>query len=150
MAITLLPDGSIKTDTVDEFLALKKRLDAGKVAPAPSIPAEVAVSASRKTAFAASPVDPRIEITETFLRVLASDKDRGVSADVVQKSLGVSKPRGMGGKMQAIKGVLNRAGFADPDQIFLWERTPIGPVWKAGPKLGDALQKISTLGAKTE
>lgn len=61
----------------------------------------------------------------------------------IQKLLGVADgARGMGGKMLAIKNLLVRLGYPELPDVVTWERTPLGAVWKAGPKLADALRDV--------
>lgn len=140
MALTLHPDGKITTDTVDEMLLLKQRLD-GQSHSQIAV-GRPAVSSSVPKASKPAP-DQRAIAASLFLNAIAGSPTKGVPAASIYAVLGVTEsPRGLGGKLLSIKGVLSRLGYQDASVVFSSARGAHGPVWKAGPRLKEAQQKL--------
>lgn len=77
-----------------------------------------------------------------FLKRVLSDKG-GTTAEDIMPILGAVSPRGLGGRMARVNSVLSELGFEKSDVYNNESRGAKGRVWKPGPKIQEAIDKVS-------
>ncbi|GAB3467172.1 hypothetical protein [Polaromonas eurypsychrophila] len=153
----------IEADTLKEALALAKEIAPQAVAkPGPvaasvnltrPVPARAQLIAPIITTNEAPDIfaefrKPRAYVNEASLaaaflsRIYEAGSD-GVESKDLMGIVGADHPRGFGAKVRPVKRVLADLGYANPENVFEWQRVHQGKesVWVPGPLIDEALEK---------
>jgi hypothetical protein len=76
-----------------------------------------------------------------FLTKVASGGRNGVMAEDLMAILGVTNPKGVGGRSVRVNNELKALGF-NPNDVFRKERNAEGRIWKPGPKMDAAIEAV--------
>jgi hypothetical protein len=90
--------------------------------------------------FEATPSRVQI-LTNNFLMAIASADADGPTTEEIMSAVDVTAGRGIGGRLVRINNFLLKAGL-NPKDVYDNRKTSEGRVWRAGPRLIDAIQVI--------
>lgn len=83
-----------------------------------------------------------VRMAEDFLFKIASGNPKGISTEDITPVLKVKAGRGIGGRCAKINRILAKYGFADSDEVYTSQRLAEGRVWRKGPKIQEAIEKL--------
>ena len=86
---------------------------------------------------------PEEKMTIAFLSALATAGPKGTSTETIMPILNVKAGRGVGGRCAKINNLLSKIGFPDSDEIYTNPRLAEGRVWRPGPRIQEALEKLN-------
>lgn len=83
------------------------------------------------------------KMVSDFLATIQAAGPRGADNAKVFKAIGITSPNAFGNRGKNINAVLNELGL-EPKDVYTNERNEHGVrEWKAGPKMGEAIQKVT-------
>ena len=171
MPYIVLPDGSIRADSVDEAVALSLKLRAPVAhAPAPTVaPALRTPVNGWSMPHASAPIVPfaltsppspggpvetagknsnRATLALAFLSAVLEAGSRGLGTAGMMAVFKVDNPRGLGSKSMMMRNYFKELGFAEGEAYVSSLSNDDGTVFKPGPKIeeafGAATARLST------
>lgn len=82
-------------------------------------------------------------IAVNFLNAIINN-GAGADSKQIAAAIGVSHPKGIGGRAAKINSMLSNLGF-NPDDVYSNTKTLDGRIWKPRQRIGEALEKLSVL-----
>jgi hypothetical protein len=142
MAATLNYSGIRITVPVEELAQAIRQLQSVKEGVEP----ELIITKHRVNAGADTPQfgpgESDEEMALAFLNTVAAREPVGAPVATIMACLGAAHPKGVGSKMAIVNRVLDQAGFAVPD-VYTNSRDTHGErLWRAGPRLIQAITAI--------
>ncbi|MEK6245006.1 MAG: hypothetical protein AABM33_10955 [Pseudomonadota bacterium] len=89
----------------------------------------------------AAPLEGGDPIVLAFLSAILKAGAEGATAETMMRVLSVDHPKGLGGRSVRVNNTLHKLRLS-PEEVYTNARTPEGRLWKAGPKITEALEAI--------
>lgn len=88
------------------------------------------------------------KMAHSFLSTIAVSGSQGVPTEDIMKVLEVDAGRGIGGRCVKINNLLSRLGFNDPKEVYVNPKLAAGRVWRPGPRIHEAIERLKAKGAR--